>query len=94
MTVTLSKAGKGRFGIVGHAGCGHANSHCGFIQDDSGGLAAVLMILQRATGIDLTISRVDVKTGKEGGFTVHTAAGGSAFAAARRGVTSFEAELA
>ena len=75
MTVTLSKAGKERFGIVGHAGCGHANSHCGFIQDDSGGLAAVLMILQRATGIDLTISRVDVKTGKEGGFTVHTAAG-------------------
>ena len=37
-------------GISGHAGCGHAHSHCGFVQDDSGGLAAVLAILQRMTG--------------------------------------------
>ena len=42
--VSLSQASKGIIGIVGHAGCGHANSHCGFVQDDSGGLAAVLCI--------------------------------------------------
>lgn len=44
-------------GIVGHAGCGHSNSHCGFIQDDSGGLCATLRILQLATDLDLTIQR-------------------------------------
>lgn len=94
MQVSLSKAPKGCFGIVGHAGCGHSNSHCGFVQDDSGGLAAVLMILSRAFPIDLTISRVEAKTGMNGGFEVHTASGGRAYAPALRGVTPFEAELA
>ena len=51
-------------GISGHAGCGHAHSHCGFVQDDSGGLAAVLALLQRTTGLDLTITRVTVHTGR------------------------------
>ena len=37
-------------GISGHAGCGHAHSHCGFVQDDSGGLAAVLA--HHRTGLD------------------------------------------
>lgn len=41
MQASLSKAPKGRFGIAGHAGCGPSNRHCGFVQDDSGGLAAV-----------------------------------------------------
>lgn len=94
MTVKLSSAKKGRFGISGHAGCGHANSHCGFVQDDSGGLAAVLRILERATGVDLTITKVEAKYGRNGGFAVETAAGGRAFAPARRGVTPFEAQLA
>lgn len=81
-------------GISGHAGCGHAHSHCGFVQDDSGGLAAVLTILQRATGIDLTITRVNVQTGRKGFFEVETAAGGKGSAFARRGITSAEARLA
>ncbi len=91
--VRLSTAGRGTLGIVGHAGCGHANSHCGFVQDDSGGLAAVLMILQRATQLDLAIREVIPQVGRNGGFTVCTASGGMAYAPARRGVTPFEAEL-
>ena len=90
MQVKLSSARKGRFGIVGHAGCGHANSHCGFVQDDSGGLAAVLRILQLATGLDLAIAKVEPAVGRTGaGFMVETASGGRAFAEARRGVTPF-----
>ncbi len=95
MQVKLCELGtKARFGIVGHAGCGHSNSHCGFVQDDSGGLAAVLCILKRALPeVDLRIASVDVKTGVQGGFTVRTVAGGEATAYARRGVTPYEAEL-
>ena len=91
--VRLSTAEQGTLGIVGHAGCGHANSHCGFVQDDSGGLATVLLILQRATQLDLTIREVIPQVGREGGFTVCIASGGVAYAPARRGVTPFEAEL-
>lgn len=94
MQVKLSQAKEGVVGIVGHAGCGHANSHCGFIQDDSGGLTAVMAILRRATGIDLTIESVDVTPGRHGCFTVRTAAGGTATSSPRRGITPFEAELA
>ena len=92
-SVQLSKAAAGEFGISGHAGCGHVNSHCGFVQDDSGGLAAVLLILQRATGLDLTIKSVVPSVGRDGGFEVKLVSGGTAFAPARRGVTPFEAEL-
>ena len=81
-------------GISGHAGCGHAHSHCGFVQDDSGGLAAVLALLQRTTGLDLTITRVTVHTGRKGRFEVETASGGKGSAAARRGITTAEARLA
>lgn len=81
-------------GISGHAGCGHANSHLGFVQDDSAGLGAVLTILQRATGIDLTITRVTVKIGLKGYFEVETASGGVARASARRGITLAEDRLA
>ncbi len=94
MRVQLSEKSQGIVGIVGHAGCGHANSHCGFIQDDSGGLSAVMAILRRATGIDLTITEVQVAAGKNGFFRVRTAAGGEGFASPRRGITPFEAELA
>lgn len=93
-TVQFSQASFGQFGIVGHVGCGHANSHCGFVQDDSGGLAAILRILQRITNLDLSVRSVIPKIGKEGGFEVHLASGGSAYASARRGVTPFEGELA
>lgn len=84
-----------RLGIVGHVGCGHANSHCGFVQDDSGGLAAVLTLLGRALPeVDVHIAEVIAHVGQQGGFTVKTASGASAFASARRGVTPFEAQLA
>lgn len=80
-------------GIVGHAGCGHSNSHCGFIQDDSGGLCATLRILQLATDLDLTIQKVEVTVGQHGEFRVLTASGGIGTASPRRGITPFEAEL-
>lgn len=85
---------KARVGIVGHAGCGHAHSHLGFVQDDSGGLAAVLALWRRLTGVDLTIASVRAETGVQGGFVVETVSGGRGEARARRGVTPYEARLA
>lgn len=85
---------RGQVGVVGHAGCGHAHSHLGFVQDDSGGLAAVLTLWQRLTAIDLTITKVEAKVGSSGGFVVETAAGGRGEASARRGITPYEARLA
>lgn len=90
----LEQARNSVLGIVGHAGCGHSNSHCGFIQDDSGGLCAALRILQLACKLDLTIEKVDVTTGVDGAFRVRTSTGGIGTACARRGITPFEAELA
>lgn len=80
--------------IVGHVGCGHAHSHLGFVQDDSGGFAAVTNILKRATHIDLTITEVVVQAGLDGRFTVLTASGGEGTAIARRGITPQEKVLA
>lgn len=92
----LSKLSQGVVGIVGHAGCGHSNSHLGFIQDDSGGLTAVVRLLQQTTGVDLTIKEVEVVTGRgrDASFRVKTADGGEAVAFARRGITASEARLA
>lgn len=90
----LDQAQNSLLGIVGHAGCGHSNSHCGFIQDDSGGLCATLRILQLATNLDLTIQKVEVTTGLGGQFKVLTASGGIGIATPRRGITPYEAELA
>ena len=79
---------------MGHAGYGHANSHLGFIQDDSGGLSAVTALLQRATGIDLEIVEINVKTGrKDAYFEVKTKSGGIGKAFARRGITAFEKDF-
>lgn len=92
--LSLEHAAETLVGIVGHAGCGHSNSHCGFIQDDSGGLCAALRILQLATGLDLTIQKVEAIPGRRGEFRVRTASGGIGTASPRRGITPFEAELA
>ena len=92
--LSLDHARNSIVGIVGHAGCGHSNSHCGFIQDDSGGLCATLRILQLATDLDLTIQKVEVTVGQHGEFRVLTASGGIGTASPRRGITPFEAELA
>lgn len=90
-----SKAAFGVLGIVGHAGCGHANSHLGFIQDDSGGLSTVMRMLEKATGTDLTIVSVSARTGLNGAFfEVRTASGGVSRAYARRGITKQELRLA
>lgn len=79
---------------MGHAGCGHANSHLGFIQDDSGGLSAVLGLLRDATGLSLEIVECSAHTGIDGAyFYVKTISGGEAKASARRGITAAEARL-
>lgn len=92
--VTLSSKKQGIVGIVGHAGCGHCNSHLGFIQDDSGGLTAVMALLTEATGLSLEIESVKTVTGMKGYFEVKTKAGGVGRASARRGITAAEARLA
>ena len=83
--ISLSDASFGVVGVVGHAGCGHANSHLGFIQDDSGGLSAVLGLLREATGLSLEIAECNVHTGLEDAyFQVKTVSGGEGRATARR----------
>lgn len=80
---------------MGHAGCGHANSHLGFIQDDSGGLSAVLGLLRDATGLSLEIVECSAHTGLDDAyFYVKTISGGEGKASARRGITATEARLA
>lgn len=92
--VALSSKKQGILGIVGHAGCGHCNSHLGFIQDDSGGLTAVMALLTEATGLSLEIESVKTVTGMDGFFEVKTKAGGVGRAHPRRGITAAEARLA
>ena len=92
--VVLSSKKQGILGIVGHAGCGHCNSHLGFIQDDSGGLTAVMALLTEATGLSLEIESVKTVTGMDGFFEVKTKAGGVGRAHPRRGITAAEARLA
>lgn len=94
MRVTLSNASEALLGIVGHAGCGHAHSNNGFIQDDSGGLATVLALFQEATNLDLTIAAVRATTGLEGRIEVETRSGGVGSCTVRRGLTLQEARLA
>ncbi|WP_202074549.1 hypothetical protein [Parasutterella muris] len=90
-----SKSAFGTCGIVGHAGCGHANSHQGFVQDDSGGLSCVIRLLQKTFDIDLRIDSVSARTGLNGAyFEVTTKSGGIGKAFARRGITPDEARLA
>ena len=87
--ISLSAAPFGVIGVVGHAGCGHANSHLGFIQDDSGGL------LREAAGLSLEIAECNVHTGLEDAyFQVKTVSGGEGIGTARRGITASEARLA
>ena len=93
--ISYSAAPFGVIGVVGQAGCGHANSHLGFIQDDSGGLSAVLGLLREATGLSLEIAECNVHTGLEDAyFQVKTVSGGEGIGTARRGITASEARLA
>ena len=94
MRVQFSAAPQGVIGLAGHAGCGHAHSNNGFIQDDSGGLAALLTLLREAADLPLTIASVTAQTGRQGGFEVRTVSGGVGRCTARRGITPQEARLA
>lgn len=92
MDIKISAKQRGIIGICGHAGMGHAHSHSGFVQDDSGGLAVVGFILKKALPANTTISSVEADIDK-GIITVTTADGGVGRAWARRGITPVEAEL-
>ena len=93
--ISLSKSSYGSVGIVGHADCGHSNSHLGFIQDDSGGLSCVIRLLQKTFNLNLAITSVEAKVGLDNAyFEVKTAGGGIGRAYARRGITAAEARLA
>lgn len=93
-SLRLSAQKSAAIGIVGHAGCGHSNSHLGFVQDDSGGLTAVMALLSETCQLPLTIKRVTTVSGVNGFFEVETVSGGIGRARARRGITAFEAQLA
>lgn len=80
--------------VVGHAGCGHCNSHNQFVQEDSVGLATVVSLLQEAADISLMIRDVRVNTGIDGYVEVETESGGISRATARRGIAFHEARLA
>ena len=92
MKVTPTPDGKSIIGISGHAGVGHAHSHCGFVQDDSAGFTVAIEILKNAFPADTTISEVsaDVLTGL---ITVTTKDGGIGTASPRRGITPHEATM-
>lgn len=79
-----------QFAVAGHAGCGHCNSHKGYLQEDSVGLAAVLALFQEATGLSLVIRDVRVQCGLDNWIEVETVAGGVGRAFARRGVSFHE----
>lgn len=80
-----------RFAVAGHAGCGHCNSHKGYLQEDSVGLAAVLALFQEATGVSLVIRDVRVQCGLQNFIEVETMSGGIGRASARRGIAFHEA---
>ena len=79
-----------QFAVAGHAGCGPCNSHKGYLQEDSVGLAAVLALFQEATGLSLVIRDVRVKCGLDNWIEVETESGGVGRAFARRGISFHE----
>lgn len=91
--VKISSSPAGRYGIVGHAGVGHVHSHSGFVQDDSAGFAVVSALIKKAIAVDTAIASVYVDR-KNSSVTVITKAGGKGTAAARRGFSAPEAEIA
>ena len=82
---------QGRIGIAGHAGIGHAFSHSGFFQEDSGGFAVLLTLLEQACPMDISIASVE--PGPSGEVTVRTTGGGCGTASARYGFTPYEWDM-
>ena len=91
MKVKPSSSSRGVIGIAGHAGIGHAFSHSGFFQEDSGGLAVLLTLLGRACPLDITIASVDVDEAEN--VVVTTRGGGIGRASARHGFSPYEKEM-
>lgn len=81
-----------RLGLAGHAGVGHVHSHSGFVQDDSGGFAAVGSIIKEILGADTHVKAVDVDPDTNA-IKVTTIGGGIGESSPRRGITPREAEL-
>ena len=79
---------KGMIGIAGHVGVGHAFSHSGFFQEDSGGFAVLLTLLGRACPLDIEIASVKVLDGER--VVVTTRGGGTGSAWALHGFTPYE----
>ncbi len=92
MKVTHNPGGKSIIGISGHAGVGHAHSHCGFVQDDSAGFAVAIEILKKAFPLDTRINSVSANT-ETGLIQVETKSGGIGSATPRRGLTPYEQNL-
>lgn len=92
MNVKSSEREKGRIGVCGHVGVGHAHSNAGFVQDDSVGFAVAAALLRMAYATDTTIVEVEANV-SDNTFTVVTGAGGRGTARARRGVTPHERRL-
>ncbi len=88
MKVKPSSSSRGVIGIAGHAGIGHAFSHSGFFQEDSGGFAVLLTLLGRACPLDITIASVNFD--EEENVIVTTMGGGVGMASARHGFSPYE----
>ncbi|MBQ2751671.1 MAG: hypothetical protein IJF25_03785, partial [Oscillospiraceae bacterium] len=83
--ISFSEESRGKFGISGHVGVGHVNSHSGFVQDDSAGFAVASYILKKA--LDVDTSRAAAAADPDTGIiTVTTKGGGTASAAPLRGI--------
>ena len=81
---------KPQFGVSGHVGAGHVQSHKGFIQEDSGGFAVTVSLIRAAYPVDTSILRVSCNKNV---VEVETVDGGIGRATARRGFTRYEEEL-
>lgn len=90
MRLKPSDSRSGVIGIAGHAGIGHAFSHSGLVQEDSGGFAVLLSILDEVCPMDLSVASVRV----EGNVLVITTGdGGTGRARAPHGFTPYEKAL-
>ena len=91
MKICPSQKTSGRIGIAGHAGIGHAFSHSGFFQEDSGGFAVLLTLLTKAFHMDISITSAELD--ESGRIVVRTAGGGCGCAEAKDGFTPYEADM-